>query len=187
MVPVPVTRKALIRIGEPFPAQKLRHLGIAAQQLVAARKAMVRQKIAAIGFNRAVEESLKVEPGAVQAGSVMIHMQVEDDAGVISLGSGQKSILVLVDQADGAVDEVDPMSKKILANGRHERGELGAWHIDLRDHLRSGYLRAQMRVERAVIVVEIDVDLVRVVPVELACRAQVEVRELREGLALVDV
>src|SRR5688572_4106069 len=187
MMPVPVARKALVRIGEAFSAQKLRHPGIAAQQLVAARKTMVRQKITAIGFDRAIDESLKGEPGAVHAGSVMIHMQVEDDADVVSLGPSEKCILVLVDQADGAVDEVDRMSKKILANRRHEPGELRAWHVDLRDHLRTVHLRAQMRVEWAVIVVEIDVDLVRVVPVELACRAEVEVRELRECLALVDV
>src|SRR5688572_15590294 len=187
MVPVPVARKALIRIGEPLSAQKLRHPGIAAQQLVAARKAMVRQKIAAIGFDRTVDESLQGEPGAVHAGSVMIHMQVEDDADIVPLGPSEKCILVLLDQANGAVDEVGRMPKKILANCRHERGELRAWHVDLRDHLRTGHLRAQMRVERAVIVVEIDVDLVRVVPVELAFRAEVKVRELRECLALVDV
>lgn len=184
MMPVPVARKALIRIGEAFSAQKLRHPGIAAQQLVAARKTMVRQKITAIGFDRAVYESLKGEPGAGHAGSVMIHMQVEDDADVVSLVPSEKCILVLVDQADGAVDEVDRMSKKILANRRHELGELRAWHVDLR--LRTVHLRAQMRVERAVIVVEIDVDLVRVVSVELACRAEVEVREiLKRKLSLL--
>src|SRR5688572_15600920 len=122
MMPVPVARKALIRIGEPLSAQKLRHPGIAAQQLVAARKAMVRQKITAIGFDRAVDESLQGEPGAVHAGSVMIHMQVEDDADIVPLGPSEKCILVLLDQPDGAVDEVDRMAKKILANRRHELG-----------------------------------------------------------------
>ena len=76
-----------------------------------------------------------------------------------------------------------PVGRPTRTAGR----QVPARHIELGDHLRAGHVRAEVRIELAVIVIEINVELVRVVPVELAARAEVEVGELDERPTLVDV
>ena len=91
-----------------------------------------------------------------------------------------------LDQADGAVDEIHAVQAEIAPHVVHERGSRPR-HVQLGDHFAAAHRRAQAPIERAVVVLEVQVELVRVAPVELAVGRQIVPGEASKGGVLVGV
>ncbi len=85
---------------------------------------------------------------------------------------------------DRAVDQIDVVREEIAPHVVHEVREPSARHVQLRDHLRSRDARAELPVERIVIVIEIQAELMRR-PIRLSRGLQIKIRELIEGAQLV--
>jgi hypothetical protein len=75
--------------------------------------AVVGGEVAAAVPQGEIDHAAELVAGADQAGAVVLDVQVEDDAGVGLLRPGQEALLVRLDQADGAVDDVDARQARV--------------------------------------------------------------------------
>ena len=94
-----------------------------------------------------------------------------------SRAQGSAVSLFRLDEPDGAVDEVDAIQAEIAAHVVHEREQPVARHIELGDHFAATHRGAEAVIQRAVVVLEVQIQLVRVAPVELAVGGEIEVGE----------
>src|ERR1700733_4917790 len=183
----PVAGEPSFRIPTTLTLHEFRELRVTRQQLIAKRMAMIGQKIAAPLLDRTVNEPAEVLTGSCQVDWIVIHVQVENDAGVVLLGPLQERVPIALDETNRSVDEIHLMRPKVLAHGGHELHETVTRHIQLGDHLRARYAGPQMSVEHSMVVVQVDIELMRVVPINLAAGPQVEVGKFPECLTLVHV
>ena len=109
----------------------------------------------------------------------MIDVQIENHAGPAFARPGQCGLMFRFDEADRAVDEVDAIHAEIAAHVVHERQQPGSGHVEFGDHLAAAYCGAEPVIERAVVVLEVEIELVRIAPVQLPVRCEVELGELR--------
>jgi len=138
------------------------------EQLVPVGITVIRQKIAAAKFDGAIDQPAESLLRPVQALSVVIDVKIENDAGIVLLGPFQESVFILFYETNRAVNEIHVAPQEILAHGFHEVDQAVARHIQFGDHLRARHFGSKVMIERAVVVVEINVELMRVVPVHLA-------------------
>ena len=157
------------------------------EQLLAPREAVVGQEVAAAVAQRVIDEAPEMSGGALDVRRAVIDVQVEDDAGPGFARPGQRGLVFRFDEPDGAVDEVDAVEAEVAAHVVHEREQPVARHVELGDHLAATHRGAEAVIQRAVIVLEVQVQLVRVAPVELAVGGEIEVGELPERRLLVEV
>src|SRR5262252_2293508 len=140
VVPVPIALEHLGRIVAPLEAQKLGHLRVARLDLPAGCPSVVGGKVAAGKFDCAIDQPAEVVGGLAPAVLVVIHVQVHDGADPRLARPGEEALVVLLDEADRSVDELRTVLPQIRPHGGKERGERGAWHIELADHFRAFHL-----------------------------------------------
>src|SRR5688572_5535903 len=136
-------------------------------------------------MNRHIDEPTEGLRRTTDAVRLVVDVQVEDYAGVVRTRPGERRFAVALDQAHGAVNQIDLMSPEVSAHVAHEGGEARTRHVELSDHLRARHAGFESAVEATVIVVEVHAELMRVAPVDLPARAQIEIGELVKGAALV--
>src|SRR6187549_3905842 len=71
-------------------------------------------------------------------------MEVEDDARIWLLRPGEKTLVVLLDEANGAVHDWNAVCAKEGRDLSHERRQRGARHVDLGNHFRRAILHAEL-------------------------------------------
>jgi hypothetical protein len=67
---------------------------------------MIGEEVTAIVMDGDVDEALKCRSRVRHAPSIMIDVQVEDDAGIAFAGPREECLGVTFDQAHGSIDEV---------------------------------------------------------------------------------
>src|SRR5688572_8004680 len=136
-------------------------------------------------MNRDVDEPTEGLCRTSDAVRLVVDVQIEDHAGVVRTRPRERGFAVALDQAHGAVNQIDLMSPEVFPHVAYEGGEACARHVKFGDHLRSRHAGFESAVETTVIVVEVHAELMRVAPVDLPARAQIEIGELVERAALV--
>ena len=100
-------------------------LRVARLDLGAARPAVIGEEIAAAELDRAIDQPPEMVGGLGNAIRVVIDVQVHDGADPGLARPGQKAFVVLLDQADGSVDQRHAVPAEIRAHGGEERGSAG--------------------------------------------------------------
>src|SRR5579872_3718673 len=175
VVPVPLRLEALLGIEMKLAAQQLRELRIAGQNLLASGEPMIGEVEAAAEPYRLVYQAAECPRGALDARLRMIHVNVEDNAGVALLRPGKEGLPVHLDKADRAVDDALAVTAQIGGDRGHEFGDRGARNIQLRNHLRPFGRRPRLPIDRGVIAVRIESELMGIRPVDLARRTRIVV------------
>src|SRR5438034_9667008 len=103
---IPVALEPLLGVVLALPPQELDEARVAGLHLGPGRPAMVGQEIAPPVLDRPIDEAPEVPRRLLHRRRVVGGVQVEDDGGVALLGPGQEALVVLLDEADRAVDDV---------------------------------------------------------------------------------
>src|SRR5712691_4232141 len=168
VVAVPVALESLVGIVAPLGAEKLRELRVARLYLLARREPMVGQVVAPAVADPRVDELSEFRGRALEPSGAVDDVQVEDHACVRLFGPGKKTLVVLLDETDGAVDEGGALRAEPLAHVREKAGQRIPRRVDLGDQLRGRLGRPEPAVQGAMVIVEVRTELVRVRPVHLS-------------------
>ena len=155
VVPEPVAREHPAGIEPVFLGDELAEPRVARQRLGGGRPAVIGQVVAAAELDRAIDETAEVPAAAFDAIGRMVDVQVEDDTGPALTRPGEHRLIVLFDDADGAVDDVGAVLARVGADRSHELGERGARHVELGDHLAALDRRSELAIEVVVVAVRI--------------------------------
>ena len=120
VVAVPVALENLVRVVLPLQAQEFGHLRIARLDLLAGRPAVVGEEVAAAERDGAVDQAAEVSRGLADAVLGVLDVQVHDDAGPRLARPGEEALVVALDEADRAVDELDAVPAEVRAHGGEE-------------------------------------------------------------------
>src|SRR5687767_14529883 len=184
VVPEPLALEQLLRVVLELELEEFLQLRVAGVHLAAQAVAVVGRVVAAAVLEADVDQAPEHVARLDQAAGGVLDVHVEDHAGVGLARPRQEALAVLLDEAHGAVDDVDLVAPRIVAHLHHEALELLALAVDLGDRLGALHLRAQPLVERAVVVLRVHAHLRVVRPVHLAVGLQVEAGVAPERLAL---
>src|SRR5687767_11331640 len=130
-MPVPLALVELLRIVLALELEELLELGIAGVDLAAQRVAVVGRVVAAARAKADVDQAPQRVGAADRAAGRMLDMQVEDDAGVGLARPGEEALVVLLDEAHRAVDDVEVVAARMLAHLAHEALERVPLAVDL--------------------------------------------------------
>src|SRR5262245_66235815 len=112
---------------------------------------MVRQIVAAAMRDAEIDEIAERLGSRIDRLRRVLDVQVEDDARVPLARPRQKGLVILLDEPDGAVDDVRTPGSERAAGIFHESIEALADDVDLRDHLARLYTPAEGTVEVRVV------------------------------------
>src|SRR5882724_5912972 len=187
VVAVPLALEQLAGVVPALELQELPELRIAGLDLPSLGVPVIGRVIAAAGLDAEIDEPSKRIGGAGHALLRVLDVQVEDHASVWLFRPGEEALPVLLDQADGAVNDVHLVLAGERACIGHEALEGIALAVDLGDRLCGRVRRAELAVEGAVVVVGVDAHLVLVRPVQLAVGREVISGVAAERLGLPSV
>src|SRR5918992_92140 len=173
VMPVPLALEKFLRVVLQLELQEFLHLREAGVDLAAQPVAVVGREVAAAVLEPDVDQAPEHVARLDEAARRVLDVHVEDDARIGPARPRHEALAVLLDQAHGAVDDVDLVAARVVAHVRHEALERVALAVDLGDRLGGADLRADALVERAVVVLRIDAHLRLVRPVDLAVRGDV--------------
>src|SRR5213593_2111432 len=135
----PVTRtlhaRAVTAPGLPR-LEGVDELRVAGLDLRPRRPVMVGQVITAAVLDRPVDEAAEIARRLLDRLGIVCRVQVEDDARVALLRPGEEALVVLLDEADGSVDDVPTARAQVLANALHEIDQRIPADVDFADHFR---------------------------------------------------
>src|SRR5213594_3885604 len=103
---IPVALEPPLGVVMALQLQELDELRVAGLDLRPRRPVMVGQVIAAAVLNRPVDEAAEVARRLLDRLRIVRRVQVEDDARIALLRPEEKALIVLLNEADGAVDDV---------------------------------------------------------------------------------
>src|SRR5881296_3269357 len=149
---IPVALEQLLGVVPALQLQEVDELRVAGLDLRPRRPVMVGQVITAAVLDRPVDEAAEIARRLLDRLGIVRRVQVEDDARVALLRPGEEALVVLLDEADGAVNNVRAALAKVLADALHEIDERIPRDVDLGDHLGAPARGAQSLVELLVIV-----------------------------------
>ena len=112
----PVAREHTSGIEPALLGDELGQARVAADRLLCRRPPVVRQVVAAAELDRAIDQAAEVGGGSVDAVGRVVHVQVEDDARPALARPGEDRLVVFLDDADGAVDDVGAVLAGVAAN-----------------------------------------------------------------------
>src|SRR6266496_2639651 len=115
-MPVPVALKAFVRIVLPLELEELRKLRITAFDLLPRSVAMIRQIISASSLRRHDNQPAKGVRRALQSFRAMDRMEIEDCARVRLLCPSQEALVIALDEAYSAVDQINFVFPKVSPN-----------------------------------------------------------------------
>src|SRR2546427_6987579 len=110
---IPVALEPLLGVVLALQLQELDELRVAGLDLHPRRPVMVGQVIAAAVLDRPVDEAAEIACRLLDRLGVVRRVNVEDDARVAVLCPWEEALIVLLDEADGAVDDVRPALAKV--------------------------------------------------------------------------
>src|SRR5687768_12236357 len=103
-----------------FEFEKVAKLRIAGCYLLFCSEFVVGEIKIAVKVEGQVDQSAQRGLRLFQTFGRVIDVQIEDDAGVGAIGPGQKGFVVLLDQADRAVDDAASSAPEQGSRGAHE-------------------------------------------------------------------
>src|SRR5436309_1022197 len=113
---VPIAREHLSRVVGALEIEKLAQTRMAPLHLVPGGPAVIGQVIAAAEISRAIDEPPEVARCLAESGWTVIDVQVEHDARPRLAGPRQHAFIVPLNEPDGAVDHVDVVLTRVIAN-----------------------------------------------------------------------
>lgn len=176
MVSPPIALEPVTGVEMLLHFKKLPETGMSLLDLVAGGPAVVGQVVGTAERQRELDEGAESFGCAGDTFFTVLGVEIEDDAGVVFTRPGEEAFLIALDQANGAVNNWDATVTKSLCRRFHEGAEMLARDIKLADHLTRWSGRAALAVEFAVVIVQVDAELMGVRPVEGLMGAQVEIR-----------
>src|SRR5688572_1415870 len=120
VVPVPLALEQLLRVVLALELEELLQLREARVDLAAQAVAVVGRVIAAAVLDADVDQPPEHVARLDQAARGVLDVHVEDHAGVGLARPGEEGLAVLLDQPDGAVDDVDLVALRVVAHLHHE-------------------------------------------------------------------
>jgi hypothetical protein len=119
-------------------------------------------------------------------------VQIEDRAGIGLFCPGQETVIIPLDQPDGAVDPLHlilakVILAKVIANLIEETFQHVSWNIDLGDHFSRGIGCVKLGVNFLGGVVGVDAQLMSIGPIDLGVGREIVSRILFESRFLVGV
>jgi hypothetical protein len=120
---VPLALHAFARVVGELRVQEVEEARVGGDDLFSRRPAVVGEVEAPASFEGAVDDPAEVLARLGDAGGVVPDVQVEDDAGAVSVRPRQERLVVSSDRPYGAVDELDVVRPEVVAACRHEVGE----------------------------------------------------------------
>src|SRR5260370_33292067 len=147
---------------------------------------MVGQVVVTVPPDSHADEPAKRVPRMFQAFRCMRGMQIENRTCVGLLRPGQETLVVFLDQADGAVNQFYIVPSKILADFRQKGFQRFSSYVNLSDDFR-GRLRMQLTIDLQMIVLRVDTELMSVGPINLAIGREIVVGIAFECLILVSM
>src|SRR3954466_10415452 len=98
VMPIPVTLEQLLWIPAAFLSKEFWKLGIAGEQLSDSCVPVVSQKVTALMVNREIDQRTKRIAALRETASIVIDMQIENDAGEVLSCPGQESGFIAANQ-----------------------------------------------------------------------------------------
>src|SRR5437867_8916183 len=120
---IPVALEQLLGVVPALQLQEVDELRVAGLDLRPRRPVMVGQVIAAAVLDRPVDEATEIACRLLDRLRIVRRVNVEDDARVAFLRPWEEALIVLLDEADGAVDDVRSALAKVLPDALHEVDE----------------------------------------------------------------
>ena len=117
---VPVAAKDRPWIEAPFFLEEFLDAWMAGGELPGIGPSVIGEVVAAAVLDRAVDQTAEIGRGFRDAFGRVLDVQVEDDAGPTLTGPREHGLVVILDHADGAVDDVDAVLPGIRTDRVHE-------------------------------------------------------------------
>ena len=122
-----------------------------------------------------VDQTTEGLRGACDPFLIVIDMEVEDDAGIVSASPGEEALGVLLNEPDRSVNHRDGASAKEGCRAFHEEREFFPGNIKLADHFAPGDFGPKVLVEPGVVVLQINGELMGVGPINGTVGLKVEI------------
>src|SRR5262245_31901335 len=97
-------------------------------------------------------------------------MQVKNDACIRFLRPSEKAFIVFFDETESAKDNVGLIRAQVFADVLEKGENRLAREINLGDHFRAFFLTPEPLVQRLVVIVDVNAELMRIRPIELSRR-----------------